>query len=368
MKKDEGNAREKNLEMKRLMKETKTNLQTGDIDKAEEIVEEMLKHDENSPEATTLHFIVQNERKEKQKNKIFSLIKSISMNEGMAAMVLKENLPSQQKFTETLKSIQEESKAVRLVEAWSAEYFPFFTTPVRDWEKREIISFFTFLDMPQVGENVLKEGFMKGTALIEMTVEDWNDLGLKKGRFREVQFWIRKFAFSDGASKTKISPKPLPTQPWDINEDIFSVGKWDEKGSERLPFKTLLLKKGDQFFYKTLANDAICVCEKLDIPPRREIDSIYMIHSDVLSARFNASLDVIASRWRSTPQLFRKKNWKKDKLREWYYSYYKKEEEKSNWNSERQVNMKNFFSSQKRRTSHRFCGWLMEQMRMQFGR
>jgi len=87
--------------------------------------------------------------------------------------------------------------------------------------------------------------------------------------------------------------------------------------------------------------------------------------------RFNASLDAIFNRWRFTPNLFKKTGWREAgdrELREWYFKHFQKEVKKYEWNSDTKVSDFSAFSLiMEFRTNLRCYGWLMVQMKMQFG-
>jgi len=215
-----------------------------------------------------------------------------------------------------------------------------FVKRAGEWGEKEIRAFFDSLGMGNAGEKVIKQGFNRGTALLRMTMEDWIKMGLKMGEFCEVLYYLENQNFSLPVPEKSIYVPSKANIPWDLTQNTLSLAEWKEQGGERLKFKRLVLQRGEDVFHKSQAEMAIRACEILNIPPNMSIERISLLHNDVLSARFNANLDIISTKWKSNPTLYRKKDWKKkdDKeLREWYMKVFEDEVEKCDWNEQRQV-------------------------------
>jgi len=316
--------------IKELTERGYTEIKNENVAQAELIAEEILEIDENNCDALIFKFIASDE-----KDGCMFLIKSISISDKNVANTLIDILP-QKKLIEILKKLGE-TETIEIIHKWILDFFPFMTKTVTSWEEREIQTFFSFLKM-EAGGKVLQEGFTNGASLVKMSREDWKDLELPLGVFAGLRFWLDEFHQS--FSPKKIISRPTSSLPWDIDSDILCMKEWIEKGHERLRYKTILLKSGNVIVDKKQARYVEELCKKLNLRENTCLHRIYMIHNEMLDMRFNASLDAIFNRWRSTPHLFRKMGWKEAKdyeLRAWYEDHFEKEVDKWEWNKDRQV-------------------------------
>jgi len=120
--------------------------------------------------------------------------------------------------------------------------------------------------------------------------------------------------------------------PWSIPRDLCMSKEWVEKGTEKLRYKSLLLKNGDKVADEEETEFAIDLCHQLRMPCDWKVSGIYLIQNETLSSNFDGNLKMIAQRWRVDPKLFRKDDWKVKNTRDlrlWYMQHFDREVEKN---------------------------------------
>jgi len=89
--------------------------------------------------------------------------------------------------------------------------------------------------------------------------------------------------------------------------------------------------------------------EKLHLPPDYQATSVFVIHNEALSIKFNTHIEGMKNNARVSPHLFRKNMWKEEgdaemkKVKEWYVEKLEKMIDDIKWNERREVIL--FFSS-----------------------
>jgi len=128
---------------------------------------------------------------------------------------------------------------------------------------------------------------------------------------------------------------------WDLDPEIFTHPECQIRGHFETEYKSLKIKDGEKVIVKEQVERVKNLMrKKLHLPSIYEPKSIFIVHNEALSDKFNTHVRGMQNNARQSPHLFKKSTWKVEgsfEIKEWYVEKLNKMIDDVEWNEGKEV-------------------------------